>query len=90
MHPPDFFAVYRVCQPVARPILALPGQILTVWPRSDSRTLAVCTPWPDRRLLRYCGVAPGLLYGMVMEWEDAGIIVPFSPASSLASWMRSA
>lgn len=90
MQPPDFIAVYRVVQPIAKPILALPGLILTVWPRSETRTLAVCAPGPRRRLLRHCGVAPGLLYGMVMEWEDAGIIAPFSEASSLASWSRSA
>lgn len=90
MQTPDFIAVYRVVQPIARPILALPGTVLTVWPRNETRTLAVCSPGARRRVLRYCSVAPGILYGMVMEWEDAGIIAPFSSESSLASWSRSA
>lgn len=87
---PDFIAVYRIAEPIVGPILGGVGMILTVWPRSDTHTLAVCSTGAGRRVVRHCGVPAGQLYGMVMEWEDMGIIEPLSSVSSLSEWQRTA
>lgn len=83
MHLPDFIALYHVALPIAGPILALPGMILTVWPRSETHTLAVCRTAPGFPVERHCHVSPGALYGIVMAWELDGVIMPLSPASAL-------
>lgn len=75
---PDFIAVYRIAAPILGPIFGEVGMILTVWPRSQTHTLAVCRAGSGFPVVRHCFVAPGILYGMVMEWEDFGIISPLA------------
>lgn len=57
--------------------------ILTVWPRSETHTMAVCHTAPGFPFVRHCHVSPGALYGIVMEWELDGVIAPLSPATAL-------
>lgn len=75
--------VYDVVQPIARPILALPGTVLVVWPGHKTHALTVCGRRPAPHVLRYCDVAPELLRNIVREWEQGGVISPFSPTSAL-------
>lgn len=83
MDAPDFIAVYRVVQPIVKPILALPGMVLTVWPRSQTHTLAVCKIAPGYPVIRHAYMDPGALYGVVMAWEDFGFIAALQPELAL-------
>jgi hypothetical protein len=78
----EFIAVYHVQLPIVRPLFATAGMLLTVWPAHPTHTLAVTMPFGST-VVDYCTVAPGVLYGLVMEWEDLGVIAPLSSAYAL-------
>jgi hypothetical protein len=81
----DFIALYSVETAIVAPLLARRGQILTVWPASATHTLSVCSLAAGYPVVRYCSVPMGKLYGMVLEWENDGVIKPLSAADALFS-----
>lgn len=81
----DFIASYLVSAPIVRPVKASAGNLLVVWPAHPSRTLIVHADRLGFPVLRYATVEMGLLYGLVLNWELDGIIMPLTPASSLAA-----
>ena len=81
------FVYYRVESAIVAPIVTVPGDVLCVWAASRTHTLSVCRAVPDLDVLRFTGVKPSTLAGLVAGWEEDGAITLLAdpPRATVAS-----
>lgn len=68
------FVLYRVASAIVAPIVAVPGDVLRVWPTSRTHTLSVCRAVPALDVLRSVAVRASSLASLVAGWEEDGAI----------------